>query len=70
MFGTYNRLGVHVSASNVDVIRAASRKLQRRDRYTRKHREARHAFYRVMLHQHEQARELYSFVMGGCHARS
>lgn len=58
MFGAYTRLGVHVGASNRDVIRAASRKLKKRFRFARKHRAARHKFYRQMLRHHRDHRKL------------
>jgi hypothetical protein len=58
MFGTYCRLHVHVWASDREVIRAAQRKLKRSVRYARKHREARHAFYRTMLDYHHQGQKL------------
>ena len=50
MFGTYQRLRVPVSASAREVLRAAQRKLRKPVRYSRDHREARHQFYRAMLH--------------------
>ena len=58
MFGTYQRLNVHVYASDYEVIRRALRKLKRKGRYDRKHREARHAFLRQMLAYHAKARKL------------
>jgi hypothetical protein len=58
MFATYQRLGVHIYASDREVIRAASRKLKRSVRFARKHRKARHAFYRQMLRYHLKARKL------------
>ena len=57
--GTYNRLNLHVGASNRDVVRAASKKLQRKVRFDRKHRKERHAFYRTMIKQHRDARKLF-----------
>jgi hypothetical protein len=65
MFGTYNRLRVHVLASDLAVIKAASRKLARKARYARAQRNNRHAFYRAMLKEHAAARALYRDVMGG-----
>jgi hypothetical protein len=56
--GTYERLGVTVFANSREVIRAASRKLKPKARFGRKHREARHAFYRKMLACHHAALEL------------
>jgi hypothetical protein len=58
MYGTYCRLHVHVYASNIEVIRCASRKLKKSARHDRKAREARHAFYRQMLDYHQEARRL------------
>ncbi len=54
--GTYNRLNVHVWASNREVIKAASTKLKRK--FDRKEREARHRFYRLMLEEHKAAQEI------------
>jgi hypothetical protein len=56
--GTYERLGVSVFASTRKVIRAASRKLRPEATSSRKHRKARHAFYREMLACHRAALEL------------
>jgi len=58
MYGTYCRLGVHVYATAREVIIAARRKLKRSARTGRKHRDARHAFYRAMLKEHRDARAL------------
>lgn len=58
MIGTYGRLGVHVYASPREVIKAASRKLKKRVRYSRLHRGIRHTFYRAMLEEHAAARLL------------
>jgi Arc/MetJ-type ribon-helix-helix transcriptional regulator len=58
MFGTYQRLHVHVGASNCEVIRAARRKLKKRARTDRAVRAERHAFYRQMLAYHAEARAL------------
>lgn len=63
--GIYNRLGVHVGASALTVIRAARRKLAKKARRSRKHRTARHTFYRAMLAEHKDARDLYNHVMRG-----
>jgi hypothetical protein len=56
--GTYERLGVTVFASNRDVIKAPSRNLKPEARFARKHRKARHAFYREILACHRAALEL------------
>jgi hypothetical protein len=58
MFGTYNRLCVNVHASNIDVIRAAKRKLKPKFWYDRATRKARHDFFRQMLAYHANAREI------------
>ncbi len=58
MFGTYQRLGVHVWASDMQVIRAAQRKLKRSAWYDRKSRVERHRFYRLMLRYHRAEQEL------------
>jgi hypothetical protein len=55
---TYERLGVTVFASSREVIRAASRKLKPEARFGRKHREARHAFYREMIACHRATLEI------------
>jgi hypothetical protein len=55
MFGTYQRLRLHVSASNVEVIRAARLKVALRSRRNPEAREARKAFYRLMLAYHHKA---------------
>ena len=55
---TYQRLGVTVFATNREVIKAAARKLKREARFARKHRAARHAFYREMLTCHRAALDL------------
>jgi hypothetical protein len=59
MYGTYQRLNLHVGENNRAVIKAASRKLKRSIRFARKHRAARHAFYRQMLNYHHDARDLF-----------
>jgi hypothetical protein len=58
MFATYQRLHVLVSASNREVIKAASKKLKPAARTSREYREGRHLFYRNMLEYHAQARNL------------
>lgn len=50
--GTYNRLRVHVRSSNIDVIRAARKKIKPQFRKTRAHRDARHAYFRELLAIH------------------
>ena len=55
MYGTYQRLGLPVSASNLAVIRAASQKLKPGARSPREYRTFRHNYYREMLKYHGQA---------------
>lgn len=57
-YGTYRRLGVHIYASNREVIRAAQKKLHPIFHYDRDVREQRHRFYREILSQHHQARAI------------
>ncbi|HMG51253.1 MAG TPA: hypothetical protein VK597_11670 [Inquilinus sp.] len=52
MEGTYLRLGVHIWAPNVAVIRAASRVLAAHVRRNPARRQHRKAFYRSMLERH------------------
>ena len=61
MFATYQRLGVPVSASSREVIKAASRKLAKAA-FTREHRTFRHDFYRAMLKHHDAAWRVAFFV--------
>lgn len=65
MYGTYCRLGVHVNASDCDVIRAARLKIARNHRRGAARRADRHRFYRVMLNYHSDARRLYREVLFG-----
>jgi hypothetical protein len=58
MLGTYHRLGVHICASDIEVIRKARLKIAEKHRKGREMRKARHEFYRVMLGYHEDARNL------------
>lgn len=55
MYGTYQRLRVHVWASPLTVIRAARKKLAK-EAFRPEHKDARKRFYRTMLehHKHEQ----------------
>lgn len=59
MYGTYERLNVHVLASPREVIKAASMKLREECRRGPEHRRGRHQFYRNMLDYHEKAAKLY-----------
>lgn len=65
MFGTYCRLGVHVNATDIDVIRAARLKIAAQHRRGSARRADRHAVYRAMLRHHRDARALYRDVMFG-----
>ena len=53
MYGTYQRLNLHVYASNMQVIRAAHRMLKKKAK-TRAFRKERHKFLRQMLKYHQQ----------------
>ena len=57
MYGTYERLGVHVFASAKEVIRAAQTKLAPAA-FTLEHRQRRKEFYKIMLRYHKEAQEL------------
>lgn len=57
-FGTYQRLRVRVSASDVTVIRVARRKIAKQHRDAPDKRNERKAFYRAMLKHHHEAQEL------------
>lgn len=61
MFGAYCRLNVHVSESNVAVVRAARGRFAKRFAKSRKpeDRASRKVFYRAMLKEHENARKLF-----------
>lgn len=62
---TYERLGLHVGASVRDVIRSARRKLPKRSRRGRQHREARHVYLRSMIYHHTLAGRLYVAMTRG-----
>jgi hypothetical protein len=64
MFGTYQRLGVHVMASDLEVIRAARKKLAR-GAFKREHRAFRRDFYAAMLRHHEDARRVFYAALAG-----
>lgn len=61
MIGTYHRLNVTVFASNLEVIRAARKKLKR-EAFKREHRTFRHEFYSRLLSIHADAQRLYFTV--------
>lgn len=56
--GTYHRLGVSIWASDLDVIRAARRRIAKPARRHVKWRAERKRFYRQMLDCHHSARRL------------
>jgi hypothetical protein len=56
MFGTYNRLGVHVWSSDIQVIKAASLKLK--DRFNKDEKAHRHRYYRMILEIHHDQQKL------------
>ena len=58
MYGLYNRLRVHVSATDTAVIRAVRRKFKRKVRRDPKHRETRKSIYRSMLKEHHDYQAL------------
>ena len=58
MFGTYNRLNLHVSATNREVIRVARLLITEEGRRDPAKREQRKAFYRQMLNYHAGAQAL------------
>jgi uncharacterized protein (DUF305 family) len=63
MFGTYQRLGLHVSASNISVVRASRLVIAEYHRNTPEMREQRKQFYRMMIDYHRQARAVYQLAM-------
>ena len=65
MFGTYERLNVHVMASDVEVIRRARTKLARECWHDPQYREGRKAFYREMLRHHADARKMFLDIARG-----
>lgn len=65
MFSTYCRLGLHVNATDIDVIRAARLKIAAQHRRGRAKRAQRHEFYRRILRIHLEARALFRDVMLG-----
>jgi hypothetical protein len=62
MFGTYNRLNLHVADSNLELIRRVRRMVHRTKR-GRDARTMRHDLYRLLIKQHAKARALYVEVM-------
>jgi hypothetical protein len=62
MFGTYNRLNLHISDSNLELVRRVRRMVHRTKR-GRDARTMRHDLYRLLIEQHANARALYVEVM-------
>ena len=65
MFGTYNRLNLHISDSNLELVRRV-RRVRRMVHKTKRGRDARtmrHDLYRLLIEQHAKARALYIEVM-------
>jgi len=60
----YNRLGVSVTASNSEVIRASQRMLSAKGK-GRALRAERHRWYRALLATHARAFAMYCYVQGG-----
>ncbi len=58
MQGTYDRLGVHVSATPLEVLRAARKKIHPLFRTDRDCRDKRHHFFRMMLRYHRDWQKL------------
>lgn len=65
MFGTYQRLGLHVMESNIQVIRAARQMISEEHRRAPEMALARKQFYRSMIDYHRQARAVYQMAMAG-----
>jgi hypothetical protein len=68
IFAVYNNLGLHVSATPRDVVKAAWRMLAPIGK-ARRNRANRREFYRRLLREHTAAIELYVRVQGGASAR-
>jgi hypothetical protein len=64
LWSQYERLNLHVSASNIDVIRAVRPRLAP-EALQQCFRPARHSIYRKAIQHHADARNLFSKVMGG-----
>ena len=59
MYAIYCRLNAHVSDSNLSVIKAASLKLKNRFDQNPETKKRRKDFYRAMLQEHKEARDLF-----------
>jgi len=62
IFGTYNRLNLHISDSNLELVRRVWRMVHKTKR-GRDARTMRHDLYRLLIEQHAKARALYVEVM-------
>lgn len=62
MFGTYNRLSLHVTDSNCELVRRVWRMVHKTKR-GRDARAMRHDLYRLLIEQHDKARALFLEVM-------
>lgn len=62
MFGTYNRLHLHVTDSNAELIRRV-RHMVHKTKRGRDARTMRHDLYRLLIEQHDKARALFCEVM-------
>lgn len=58
MFGTYQRLGVHVWSSNRVLLRLARKMIAPAYRSRQDYRDARHKFYREMIAHHHNEQTL------------
>jgi len=65
MYGIYCHLNLHVTASDIDVIRAVRRKLRSSVLRDKDKRDNRHAIYRAILPEHRDAQRLYVDVVSG-----
>jgi len=61
----YNRLNLHVSASNREVVAAAHRLLRNDARRSSDSRKGRHEWLRCILACHAEAQKVYRDVMSG-----
>jgi len=59
-FLQYCRLGLHVSATDLQVVQAAQQKLKWPIAFKGKARSARKEYYRAMLREHREAKILFS----------
>ena len=69
MFGTYQRLGVHVMAPNIAVVRAARELIHIRHRNLPEKKKERKIFYKEILKYHEEERELFLYAYSGTKGR-